>query len=314
LKKTIKKAIELVIEKTIDCRLVGLLIFLFIFQASAESVFVRPPQADGETGSYSATVYELIKAEVSKEPGFALEANAKSASIQLAAKLLKLGNSFILSIDKIKGDQIVFTAKMKASTIDDLDTVSARVVSAVLREIKVEGSAQIDDVTEDEVTRGTRRIQTVRQWRLAFGPAWGSNLNTTKSGTLGAIGYAWGLDAQWEALTNMSLGGFSKEGESGAYYVDGMLGISYFLTKGKHSPYVTGGFGYASAGASRSETILLTDDKASGWAIRTGVGVKLFRTTNLSFGFELNHSLLFAKTSVSGNMPGLTSLFVVLAF
>lgn len=293
---------------------VGLLSFLFLFRAHAESVFVRPLQADAETGNSSATVLELVKAEVSTEPGFTLETNAKNASVHLATKLLKLGNSFILSIDKIKDDRIVFTAKMKAANIDDLDTVSARVVHAVLKETKTEGSAQVDDVTEDEVTRGTRRIQTVRQWRVTFGPAWGSNLNTTRSGTIGSLGYVWGLDAQWEALTHLSLAGFSKDGESGAFYMDAMLGVAYFLTKGKHSPYVTGGFGYASAGASRSDTILLTDDKASGWAGRMGAGVKLFRTTNLSFGFELNHSYLFSKTSVSGSMPGLTSLIVVLAF
>lgn len=291
---------------------VVLVSFLFMIQAFAESVFVRPPQADPEIGTYSATVFELVKAEVSTAPGFTLESNAKNATVHLATKLLKLGNSFILSIDKIREERVVFTAKMKAATLDDLDTVSARVVQAVLKESKTEGTAQVDDVTEDEVTRGTRRIQTVRQWRVSFGPAWGSNLNTTKSGILGSLGYAWGLDAQWEVLSNLSLSGFSKDGESGAYYMDGMLGVSYFFTKGKHAPYVTGGFGYASAGASRANASI-TDDKANGWAGRIGAGVKLFRTTNLSFGFELNHSILFSNT-VSGHNPGLTSLLVVLAF
>ncbi len=292
----------------------ALLVVLFAAQAHAESVYVQPPQAEGEEAGLRASVYELVKAAVSNESGYTLESNAKDASLTLRTRVLKLGNSFIMSIDKMKGDRVLFTSKMKAANAEDLDTVSARVVRSALNEVRAEGNAQVDDVTEDEVTRGTRRQQATRQWKLGFGPAWGSNLNTDKSGLLFHLGFVWGVDPHWDIDFGFKATGIDKTGSSAAYFSEFMLGANYHLTKGKNSPFLTFGLGRGSAGASQPDAFIITDDTANGWALRAGAGVKLFRTSNVNLGIEANHTILMSKTSRTDQTPGVTSLLIAVYY
>lgn len=290
----------------------ALLIFTSSLGVAAQSVFVRTPLGDSETASNRATVFELIKAAVSGDSNYTLSSSAQGAQIQLAPKLLKLGSVYILSIDKVKGEQIVFTAKVNAASIEDLDAVSTRAVRSVLQEVKVEDSAQIDDVTEDEVTRGTRRTKVVNQFKFAFGPVWGSNLNTEKSGTMGSFVWVYGLDAQMEASMGLSLAGFDKAGESGATYLEGIAGFNYFLNKNKHAPFLIFGLGWVSAVGSSPGVSLLDKERrdgADGFAVKLGAGFKFYRTSTFSLGFELTHSTtLSATTSKSDKRPGLSAL------
>lgn len=288
------------------------LLFASSYGVAAQTVFVRAPLGDSETAGNRATVLELIKAAVSGDSNYTLSSNAQGAQIQLAPKLLKLGSMYILSIDKIKGEQIVFTSKVNAASLEDLDAVSTRAVRSVLQEAKAEDNAQIDDVTEDEVTRGTRRTKVVNQFRFAFGPVWGSNLNTEKSGTMGSFAWVYGLDAQMEASLGLSLAGFDKAGESGATYLEGTAALNYFLNKNKHAPFLIFGAGWVSAVASLPGVSLLDKDRkdgADGFAAKLGAGIKFYRTSTFSLGFELTHSTtLSATTSKTDKHPGLSTL------
>lgn len=300
--------------KTVLLSATALLLILIASQVHAETVFVQPPQAEGEDASLRASVYELVKAAVSNESGYSLESSAKDASISLRTRVLKLGGSYILSIDKLKGEKVLFTAKMKAATAEDLDTVSGRVVRSALNETRAEGNAQVDDVTEDEVTRGTRRQQATRQWKLGFGPAWGSNLNTDKSGLLFHLGFVWGLDPHWDLDVAFKATGIDKTSASAAYFSEFMLGANYHLSKNKNAPFLTFGLGRASAGVAQENAFVFTDDTANGWALRAGAGVKLFRTSNVNLGIEANHTILMAKTSRTDQNPGVTSLLIAVYY
>lgn len=300
--------------KTVILSAAALLLVLFAVQAHADSVYVQPPLAEGEEASLRASVFELVKAAVSNESGYSLASNEKEAEITLRSRVLKLGSSYIMSVDKLKGEKVVFTAKMKASNAEDLDTVTARVVRSALNETRAEGNAQVDDVTEDEVTRGTRRQQATRQWKLGFGPAWGTNLNTDKSGLLFHLGFVWGLDPHWDLDVAFKATGIDNTGSSAAYFSEFMLGANYHLTKSKNAPFLTFGVGRASAGVAQSDTFIFTDDTANGWALRAGAGIKLFRTSNVNLGLEANHTILMAKTSRTDKNPGVTSLLIAVYY
>lgn len=296
-----------VCRKIFSCLSAALVAVLFSFSAFAESVFVAP-LGEGDDASLRAAVYSLVRAAVSNEAGYSLASNAKDAQLQLAPHLLKLGSSYIVTVDKLKGERVLFTAKMKAATVDDLDTVSARVVRAALAETKAEATAQVDDVTEHEVTQGTRRQQATRQWKFGFGPAWGSNLNTNKSGLVYALGFVWGIDSDWDVDIAFRGSGFDDTGA----FTEFLIGSNYYLTRGKYAPFVTAGVGRGSAVVSKANSSLFnpSDDIASGWMARVGAGYKFFRTSNVNVGIEANYSTLFATTSRTGNTPGVTTLLL----
>lgn len=292
----------------------ALLIVLFAANAQADSVFVQPTQAEGEEASLRGTVFELVKAAVSEQSGYDLASSADKADVVLRPKLMKLGSAYVLTIDKVKGEKVVFTTKMRASTAEDLDTVSSRVVRSVLKEVRAESSAQVDDVTEDEVTRGTRRHVATRQWELGFGPAWGTNLNTQESGFTFLLGFAWGVDPHWDLDLAFRATAIKGKSRTDAYMSDFMIGTNYHLNKNKNAPFLTFGIGRASAGASNDDNIILTDDTVNGWAARAGAGFKFFRTSTVNLGLEANYTMIFAETSVTKKNPGLATFIISLYY
>jgi opacity protein-like surface antigen len=297
--------------------LIGSIIIFAASGAYAASVFVQPPVVEGPDGALRETLYELVKSAVSNESGYSLATNEKEADVQLKPRLLKLGGSFVVTIDKMKGEKLAFATKMKAATADDLDNVAARVVRAALRETRAEETAQVDDITQDETTRGTNRIQTTRQWKLGFGPAWGSQNNTDKSGMLFTLGFVWGIDANFDLDLALRASNFEKANETGASFSEFLIGTNYYLTKGRNAPFLTAGFGRTAASIStaNSNTIInISSDTLSGWSVRAGVGYKFFRTSTVNLGVELNYSKVFGESTVSKQAPGLTSAVIALYY
>jgi opacity protein-like surface antigen len=283
----------------------------------AASVFVTPPTAEGEDATLRASLYELVKAAVSDESGYSLAGSLKEADLTLHPRLLKLGSSYIVSLDKMKGERIVHTAKMKAASAEDIDAVSARVVRAALRETKAAEDAQVGDVTQDEVSKTNLRIQTTRQWKLGFGPAWGDQMNVDKSGILFTLGFVWGIDPNFDLDLGFRTTGFEKSGESGAHFTEFLIGTNYYLTRSRNAPFLTAGVGRTSASVSipDSTSILNTsDDTINGWSVRVGVGYKFFRTSTVNLGVEANYSKVFGESTRSKQAPGLTSLALALYY
>ncbi len=282
-------------------------------KAESISVSVDSEETQGVDEALRSTVLELARGTVSNQEGYVLVKS--SAALQLKVKLLKLGSSFIVTMSRIQDGAVTYNAKLKAASADDLDTVTPRVVLAALRGKKSEETAEIDNVTEDETTRGTRRFQATRQWKFGFGPVWGSGTNTDKSGYSYLIGYAWGLDPQWETDLSLRFATISKDGESGAFFSDTIsIGANYYFTKQKFSPYVVAGLGYGSAAVSKANSVILSDDTASGWTGKIGGGVKFFRTSNVNLGIELLHTRLFSESTRSKSTPSITTLGVALYF
>lgn len=300
--------------------LLALAVVVMLFQgtmALAASVFVTPASTEGEDGSLRASLYELVKAAVSEESGYSLIGSAKEADLTLNPRLLKLGSSYIVSVDKMKGERIIHTSKMKAASAEDLDAVSARVVRAALHETKAAEDAQVGDVTQDEVSKTNLRIQTTRQWKLGFGPAWGDQMNVDKSGILFTLGFVWGIDPNFDLDLAFRSAGFDKSGESGAHFTEFLIGTNYYLTRSRNAPFLTAGVGRTSASVSIPDSTSIinsSDDTINGWSVRVGVGYKFFRTSTVNLGVEANYSKVFGETSRSKQAPGLTSVALALYY
>lgn len=286
--------------------------------AQAEETIVSVEAAEaGASGGADAgllsAVVELAKSAVANEPGYRITSSGPS-TLKLRARILKLGSAYVVSMDRISGGEVNFSAKMKAASAEDLDVVTPRVVKAALSGSRSEETAEVDTITHDETVRATRRFQATRQWKFGFGPVWGSGLGTDKSGLVYELGYVWGLDPQWDVDITWRVASLARDGQTGAYFSDLSIGGTYYLTKSRTAPYLTGGIGRAGAQASRADSILISDDTASGWAGRLGVGARFFRTSTVNLGLELNHTRLFAETSRTQSTPAITSLSIGVYF
>ncbi|MCB0357043.1 MAG: hypothetical protein KDD40_08555, partial [Bdellovibrionales bacterium] len=224
---------------------------LFPFMSWADTVAVKEIQAKGVDEGSMETISELIKSAVTSE-GHDLVSDGQNAQWVLRPKLLKLGDSYILKIDKMKGKSVQFSTKMKAADLEDMDTVAGRVVRSVMNEETPRESVQVTDVTKDEETRGTRRYKATRQWRIGFGPAWSGGMNVEGGGTNWGLGYIWGIDPDYDLKLNWSFYVPRADEDDNARFTNFALGLNYFWTRAKHSPFLSLEIGYASAAASEN--------------------------------------------------------------
>ena len=294
--------------------LTGLVTLFIGSTATAESVYVMKPKGSGVDQGNLDAIHELIRDAVMNLEGFELVEDQGGAKIILKAKALRLGESYILAIVKYVDRKKVFSNKMKASNLDDMDTVAGRVVRAVLTEVQAKKDARVSDVTQDEETRGTRRKKAVRQWEIGFGPAWLGNLNTDTSGINWKFGYLWAIDDRidlklsWEFLT-------TKEDDD-ANFTDIHLGMNYFFNDGNNAPYLTAdvGYGAATAHEENNNQLFGSDDDASGFTIGAGVGMKFLRVSTVNVSLQLRYAMVMEKTEHTKKKPNVTSLVLSVYF
>lgn len=281
----------------------------------AKSIYVEMAKGVGVANTQAETITELLKSTISENKGFKLSINKNKADFYLKPKLIKMGDSYLLAVNKVTPQQEVkFSAKLKAKTMSDIDVVASRVVRSVLTEEPTSYAANVDDVTEDEVKRGTRRYEATKQWSFYLGPAWASNLNSTGDNTRFGFGYVWGMEPQYD-LT-LAFDWFDSAGSNDSAFRNLYIGLNYFLGRNRHSPFVTADIGYGTAAASdgSSGTFDASNDDASGWTLGAGIGYRFFRTSSVNIGGRLRTNYMTNKTKITRENPVVTSFDIVLYY
>ncbi|OFZ21210.1 MAG: hypothetical protein A2202_07285 [Bdellovibrionales bacterium RIFOXYA1_FULL_36_14] len=279
--------------------LVVLLATFISFNILAETFFVGNPNVSENEKSYEKTLKTLIiqslenkKHQVTSDP---------KAALMLKSSLLKLGESYILTISK-HSPTGVNSEKMKVKQIDDLDVVVDRVVAAVLSEKTTKETLKIDTVTEQEKQQITKRIDVTRQWMVGLGPVWLINLGDTSAYNF-VIGYVWGLDHNFDLNVKMDFS--NAEGSSEAGMSLFTVGGNYFFNNNLHALYATADLGYGNAENSNKK-------EKSGWVSSLGAGMKFFRASSVNFAVETRYSTLFGK--VENKTPGQFGFKVIVFF
>ena len=114
-----------------------------------------------------------------------------------------------------------------------------RVVRSVVHEIPLNQDGTVQDVTENEAIKGTRRKDTVNRWYFGMGPGLVTHVNSTRTLFNFAIGYYFEIDPEW-ALKIV------YEGTSDNFdYL--AIGANYYFDDHDSSPVITGELGYGTA-------------------------------------------------------------------
>ncbi|MCB0413238.1 MAG: outer membrane beta-barrel protein [Bdellovibrionales bacterium] len=291
------------------------LIFIFIlFPVSvfAETVYVLETSGKGIDEATLSTMTDLAKEAVVQNSGYSVVEDKANADLKVKISLHKLGSSYVVTgVKKSKQDKGLYRTKLKASSIEDMDTVVERVVRSLLEEESTKKNANVDDVTEDEVTRGTRRFEALKQWSFSIGPAWGKDLNTKKTSMAYNVGYNWIVDPQYDI--SLGFDWFIPEGNNDALFANLAMGVGYYFNKNKNAPFIIGEFGYAWVASSDPSEgglfpSLSSDDKANGFSLGAGIGYKFFRTSTTNIGVVLRHNISLVETSTTKSKPQLTTL------
>lgn len=263
----------------------------------------------------AATIEELIKTSVVEDLKNSLTANTSDSDYVISGRLVKLGEAYSLTLIKEKDSHEVFRTSLKASLMSDMDVVVRRLVRAVDNEEAADKNAKVKDVTLDEETNQRRRKEVLSQMTFAVGPASTRDMNVDGQSILWNLGYNYEVDFDWDMHLDLDWLTTNKRSESDAHYLALNFGINHYFTESNTSPFIEAHLGYGSAAAStgcpRSSLICSSKDRATGWILGAGLGVRFFRTSNTNFGVVLRSSMLTNETEISGKRPVVGSLILI---
>jgi hypothetical protein len=262
-----------------------LLTLFFCWGAHASQVWVEPASGSGVPESDLATTTELVKSAVNATGKHSTVSDADQADFTLRPRLLKLGLSFLLQLDKVQKGKVVFSCELKAEHIEELDKVANRLTDAVLDGKQAADNAKVGQITDQEAHDGTQRKPVRKFTTLGLGAALFSNLNSSGPGYAFNAGFGWDVNAALIKLfADLSVNGgaiFSNLG------IEGMI----FFSPEDIAPYVSADFGL---GISRVDPQnMVNSSVTTGFDVGVGGGVVLLRTSkiNVDVGARLNFIL-----------------------
>ncbi len=277
-------------------KFIFLLIILFSAISVADSYYVDATRGNGIGSEDGNAISDLVRSSVAESGRNVLVSDPKSAQFILNPRVIKLGSSYVMTVEKSKDGKIVFSSQLKATKVEELDGVAARLTRAALDETPVRGDARIGDVTEIEASAGARRKETQKHWFFGFGPFGASNMGT--SGTLYNldIAYAWDINTYqlkifYDGTVPGSNSPTSVTTSSGqtvnvTSLGDIGLGLNYYIRDTDMAPFVSGDFGYGG------------NSSVSSFIGGIGAGIGLFRTSNINMEVALRYAYMFNSTPI----------------
>jgi hypothetical protein len=247
--------------------------------SQAEEIFVDRATGSGVSDSDLDTATSLVTGSVG-EAGMDITEREDKADIILRPTLMRLGESYLLGITKLRDGKITGSGQLKALRMDELDKVSDRLTRSVLLGEKAKANPRVGEITAHEALDGTQRRPTRSTNFVSFGGSTMGNLNSE------GIGYSFGVGHGWDINTVLikiiATGDFRKD----AWMLSSGLGANYFFMTTDIAPYVTADFG---AGVAKVDGGgILSGETTGGFHLGAGAGIQLMRTAsvNLDLGFR----------------------------
>lgn len=259
--------------------------------AMASDVFVKDATGVAVSASEMQVAAELIRTSVPQVDGFQLTLDQKKAEVVLQPKLLRLDETLMLSIQKIKGDSVVGSDQIKVSDFDELDLVALRLTRAILEGKPVRDSERVDEVTRAEQQLVGRRKEAAKNWVLGFGPHTSGSMENDSTLFNFHLGYSWLVKSQSEVKLFWDSAAGSGSHSASLSYLG--LGYTHLFSIGDRSPTLTAEMGYG--GASYSSDASPAIESVKGFVGGVGAGYRLFRTSSINLDLQLRAALVFNK-------------------
>lgn len=166
--------------------------------------------------------------------------------------------------------------------------------------VSADQTPRVGNIDPDDKAKFSTRYESKNSRTFFFGPAVGSNLNTTDMLYYLGGGYDWEVGSQGAvtAQLNSTFGG-------GAAFLSALIGGKYFLSDTDLSPMIRAGFGFGVADGKNL-------DARGGFAGSLGAGLKFFRTSTVHLEIAVDHTFLFAQNQEG--TPGVSSVTLAIFF
>jgi len=279
---------------------VALALSLTMSSLWAETYYVAETSGDSVAASVRSSVRELIKSSL-QDKGLALADSRENASYVIQSQVITIGSSIIVVLRKLADGNTLYSDRMKAQSLEEVDVIVSRLVEAAVKNESVENTVQIGAITDKEMTEVERRTK-IRHFTVSgIGPFKFVNLKTDLIGYHLALGDIREVTPQ-AAIRTLFEGSFRTHNlgaanSESAYLASFNIGGIYYFEPRRTSPYLAASFGYGGAYSTDTET---------SWGLTVGaeLGIAWFRTASSQLQLGLKYMML-ASENQEGNPQAL---------
>jgi hypothetical protein len=290
----------------------------------AAAYFVRDTLMESDVNeTHARAAASLIRDAVSARSGDILVRDEYRADYILQPRLMRLGESLVLTVEKIRGEETLFAAQVKVNRIEQLDSASRAATNAAIDEPSLPSPRSIASVEVPPIVPyrapqttepqppfppqppsvGEARARSidvlpddrkVSYWTMGVGPFLSRRLASDNLMYNFTVGHTWDINPA--ASVKLLGDAFFSSGGDRARLFNVATGASVFLPS--ESPdtatYLTGDLGYGF-------TTDATGEDGDGFSFGTGVGVQFFRTTETTLDLLLRYSVVFDPSDDEGD-------------
>lgn len=263
--------------------------------ALADDFYLENATGAGVPESDLTTTTELIRNEIEATNSNKIVTDAK-ASLSLRPKILRLGQAYIIQLEKLQDGKVVFSTQLKADHIEEIDKVTKRLVEALLSGKNAQEDSRVGEITHQESHDGTQRKPSRHISYLGFGGSLFGAMNTSNVGYAFGAGFGWDVN---DAIIKIQ-GDFSICGP--AYFLNVGIEGMFFLSSQSIAPYLSADFGF---GLTQSESsYMIGGQTIAGFDVGGGGGVLLLRTSNISIDVGLRVNVLLSTNNLGNPVAG----------
>jgi len=271
--------------------------------------YVAPAGGEGTEDSAQAAVRKLVEETVS-ESGNDLAPDEDKADFVLAPQLLKLGQVTVMTLSKRTAGpdgRIVFAAKLKAASLEELDGVAARLTLAVIHGSAPDAGDRDDVVAKEQDQVTGPRIESRSSNFIGLGPYALENVGVPARS--GDIAYSLDFGRRWEVTPKDAISLNDELSMRSGSYLDALLlGGSHCFGDAATAPFLGLDLGYGAAG----NADWTWKEQTFGFAGGARAGILFFRRSTTQMSVQIRHVSVFSTDRYG--FPGNTGLEVSVYF
>lgn len=270
------------------------------FNLLAQTYFLHPLTGKKKELLYAAN--QLLHASL-QEKNLTMVKKPENAIFEFKGKVINLGSATVIQMNRVRDGKIMQTTKVKITKIENLDKAIDMIVKKLVsKDSKITKKTskkvhRVGNIKKSEQDKYTNRFKSRDFKNISFGGATFVNGANTNVGYYFRYGTFWDVDSRMAIKLQFDMDISSKE--PSAFFGMGSLGLNYYFSDTKFSPYIGADFGYATS------IQVGVDDKA-GFAIGASIGMMMFRTASTQIGVEARYQTVTNKNEKG--LPGALSL------
>jgi hypothetical protein len=257
----------------------------------ADRYYLAPVGGSSSEEEVKLSVFDLLSADL-KEQNQEIVQDKAQAEFIVETQLMKLGASYLVTVQKSTEGKVILSKKMKAASVEELDKAVNRLARTLVSKNEPADEARIGEITQEEKTKVSKRTETLDFNTYSLGGSGFTNLKSSQKhlpNVYFGAGYQYDVTEQSAIRMNGEISWRQDPAWAALWGLN--IGFGYYFRNAQTTPFMALDFGYGGALCSGLESVV-------GMTLGGQIGLGMFRTAQKQMSLSLRFMHLYKDTGL----------------